>query len=456
MKRPVLWIVVLFLLVGCSHQVKEVPVSGWKAGIAKVKITPPQNMWMAGYASRDHASEDVLHDLWAKALALEDSLGNKAILITADILGFSKEVSDGIRKQLHQKLNLAESQIILNASHTHSGPVLPNALMDIYLLNDVENEKIQQYASFLEKQVVGLAEEAFRTAEPVRIFAGNGAARFQVNRRNNSEKNLVEQTELKGPNDYAVPVFKVISLSGDLKAVAFGYSCHSTVLSGYSWCGDYPGFAQIELEKKYPSAVAMFFQGAGADQNPLPRRTVPLAKQYGQTLSAAVERVLDEPMRLLPATLSTAYTEIDLPLTPAPSEAELEKALAESNVAYYKRWAERLLSEIRSGKPLLTSYPYPLQVWNVGGQPVMSLGGELVIEYAIGLKKMFGQNIFVMGYCNDLMAYIPSTTILNEGGYEGDSSQQVYGLPSKWSPEIEPLIYDGMVKLASQVNVTRK
>ena len=77
----------------------------------------------------------------------------------------------------------------------------------------------------------------------------------------------------------------------------------------------------------------------------------------------------------------------------------------------------------------------------------MSLGGEVVVEYAIGLKKMFGRDIFVMGYCNDVMGYIPSVTILNEGGYEGDSSQRVYGLPSKWSPEIESLIYGEIVKI---------
>ena len=69
----------------------------------------------------------------------------------------------------------------------------------------------------------------------------------------------------------------------------FGYACHPTVLDGYEWSGDYPGFAQIELEKSYPGTVAMFFQGTGADMNPLPRRTVPLAQQYGEELAAAVQ-----------------------------------------------------------------------------------------------------------------------------------------------------------------------
>lgn len=63
-----------------------------------------------------------------------------------------------------------------------------------------------------------------------------------------------------------------------------------------------------------------------------------------------------------------------------------------------------------------------------------ALGGEVVIEYAIELKRIFGQNTFVLGYSNDVMAYIPNSAILTEGGYEGASSQIVYGLPSTWLP----------------------
>ena len=84
----------------------------------------------------------------------------------------------------------------------------------------------------------------------------------------------------------------------------------------------------------------------------------------------------------------------------------------------------------------------------------MALGGELVIEYSIELKKIFGQDIFVLGYVNDDMAYIPSETILKEGGYEGESSMMVYGLPSKWAPGVENKILDEMKKLAARTGVT--
>lgn len=427
---------------------------GWKAGVAKVIITPQESVWQAGYASRTHASEGKLHDLWAKALALEDENGKKCLLITTDILGFPKAMSDRIRTQLNQKFGLAKAQIILNSSHTHSGPVLDDALHDIYPLDTNEEAKIARYSRQLEAQILTLAGQALKDLEPVDLFAQNGVTRFQVNRRNNKEASLREQTELKGPNDYAVPVIKAVTANGKLKAIAFGYACHPTVLDIYQLSGDYPGFAQIELENAYPGVTALFFQGAAGDQNPLPRRTISLARQYGRELAAAVDRVLEEPMRPLSAQLQTAYSEIQLPFSAPPTEADLLKIQKETT-PYLQRWATRMLVEMKQGKPFITSYSYPLQVWKLGDQPLFSFGGELVIEYAIECKKRFGPDIFVMGYSNDVMGYIPSATILKEGGYEGATSQMVYGLPSVWDASVPELIYAEIDKLAQQIGILK-
>jgi neutral ceramidase len=113
------------------------------------------------------------------------------------------------------------------------------------------------------------------------------------------------------------------------------------------------------------------------------------------------------------------------------------------------------LAEMKQGKPFLTSYSYPLQVWKLGDQPLFSFGGELVIEYAIECKRRFGPDIFVMGYSNDVMGYIPSATILKEGGYEGASSQMVYGLPSPWDASVPELIYAEVNRLAEQVGILK-
>jgi neutral ceramidase len=427
---------------------------GWKAGVARVVITPRQDMWMAGFAARDHESEGALHDLWAKALALEDENGQRAVLITTDLLGFPKGLSDRIRDRIRQKFHLERAQIILNSSHTHSAPVLNDALLDIYPLGPEQLKKIGQYTNKLEDQVVDLVGAALQSLQPAQVYAENGVTRFQVNRRNNDASTLSRRTDLNGPNDYAVPVIKVLNQSGTLMAVAFGYACHNTVLNIYKWSGDYAGFAQLEIEKMYPGTTAMFFQGAGADQNPLPRGTVAFAQQYGRTLAAAVDKVLQEEMAPLASTLSTAYTEVKLPLTKPPSEADFAR-IAKETSGYQRQWAARMQGKMERGEPLASSYPYPLQVWKLGDQSIMSLGGELVIEYAIELKRIFGEDIFVLGYSNDVMAYIPTTTILREGGYEGQSSQMVYGLPSPWSASIETVILHEMVRLAEHAGVPK-
>jgi hypothetical protein len=449
-----LWCVIVTLLFFADN----IHAAGWKAGVAKVKITPQESMWLAGYAARDHAAEGVLLDLWAKALVLEDAERNRSVLVTADLLEFPKQVSDRIRERLNEKSGWGKAQIILNASHTHSGPVLPySALTDMYLpFNAQEQAKIDRYGSMLEQQIVDLVVEALKSLEPVTLEAANGVARIQVNRRNNTESRLTPLTELKGPNDYSVPVLKVTDASGQIKAIVFGYACHPTVLDIYRWSGDFPGFAQAELEKWYPDAIALFFQGAGADMNPLPRRSVALAKQYGITLAAAVDRTLQEEMKTLAATLKTAYKEVMLPFDTLYSEAYLTEIIQNAREAeFYKRCAKHVLEQVKNGQAP-HAYPYPVQAWNIGGWPLFTLGGELTVGYAVQLKQKYGDNTFVMGFTNDVMGYIPTLTVLKEGGYEGATSQLEYGLPGLWASEIESVILEAIDGLAKQTGITHR
>jgi hypothetical protein len=445
--------VVLFFLAFAYQPVKALEVTPeeggtWKAGVARVVITPEESLWMAGYAARDHPSEGVLHDLWSKVLAIEDAKGKKAVLITNDLVKVPKYYSDRIRDRIGAKYGLTRSQIILNCSHTHSGPVLYDPVSNSYPLDELQLGKIKAYSDSFENKVVEMVGKAIASMEPVKILSGNGVTRFQVNRRNNVEAQSMMITDPNGPNDYAVPVLKVVNRRGELMAVAFGYACHATVLSIYQFSGDYPGFAQIELEKSFPGVTALFFQGAGADQNPLPRRTIPLAKQYGRTLAAAVERVLSENMKELAPVLSTAYSEIDLKYAgPVPTKEDLLKEMEPSSKTpdYLKRSAKELLKRLERGEILKPFYPYPCLVWKLGDQAVMALGGELLVEYALELKKTFGPDIFVMGYSNDIMAYIPSETVLKEGGYEGTRSP-VY--TTAWNMNIQSSILAEMARLA--------
>jgi hypothetical protein len=373
-------------------------------------------------------------------------------MISTDLVAIRQVISEPVRNRIQKLFGLTRSQILINASHTHTGPETQSA-PHIYSLEKKELDKIDRYAKKLEDQLVNLVAEAIKNLKPATLFSENGVSRFQVNRRNNNENKLDLQTELKGPNDFSVPVIKVVDAKGKIMAIAFGYACHNTVLGTYEWSGDYAGFAQIELEKKYPGTTALFFQGAGADQNPLPRRTVALAMQYGETLAASVNSVLKQEMKPLSPNLKLSYSEIDLKFEKAsPTAEELKFIISKSSdtPAYLKANAKVLLSKLEKGEKLMTSYPYPVQVWKLGEQPLITLGGELLVGYAIELKKIFGRNIFVFGYSNDVMAYIPTSTVWKEGGYEGTRSP-IFTTP--WASDIEDVIIKEVKKLAEETGL---
>jgi neutral ceramidase len=204
------------------------------------------------------------------------------------------------------------------------------------------------------------------------------------------------------------------------------------------------------LEQKYPGMQAMFYMGCGSDQNPLPRRTVELCQKYGGMLASAVGDVLDKPMEALPPRLRVAFTTIDLPFGEQPTREQLE-ALRKKK-SYEKNWAERLLRELDQGKPFIKSYPYPIQVWKLGTKQLwIVLGGEVVVDYALLFKAKYGPKTWVTGYANDVMSYIPSHRIWEEGRYEAGAFS-VYGLPAlRWCEDIQQRIMGSVDRLVGQV-----
>ncbi|HEX5446157.1 MAG TPA: neutral/alkaline non-lysosomal ceramidase N-terminal domain-containing protein [Pirellulales bacterium] len=428
---------------------------GWKAGAAKVKITPERPMWMSGYAARTRPAEGTMIDLWAKALVLEDPAGHRAALVTMDLVGIPRDLSLAVREAVGVKYGLPKPQIMLAVSHTHCGPVVGRNL-PMYFLDDAERQRVDAYAAALEQKLVAVVGEAIEHIAPCSLAWGNGQATFAVNRRNNKEADvpgLRERGLLAGPVDHDVPVLSVRDGQRRLMAVVFGYACHATVLDFYQWSGDYPGFAQAALEESHPGLTALFWAGCGGDQNPVPRREPALAQQYGQKLAQAVDRVLAGVMHPIEENLTASYREIELPFAALPTREELQQQAASGN-KYEAARARQLLSQVDAGNPLSPTYPYPVQVWRLGRElRLVALGGEVVVDYAVRLKADLGRGrIWVAAYTNDVMAYIPSRRVLAEGGYEGGGAMVYYGLPTIWAPDVEELI---VKQVHEQINDAR-
>ncbi len=438
----------------------------WRVGVARVNITPELPIWLSGYAARNKPAADKLDDLWAKALVLEDAGGERAVLVTMDIIGIDRELSLEICRRIEERFKLPRAAIALSTTHTHSGPVVGNNLAPMYSLDQRDADRIKNYTAQLVDKLVEVVGDALEAVEPARLSWGTGRATFAVNRRNNPEGEVPQRRKdnaLVGPFDHDVPVLAIHDPAppltppqheeglgdglGTLRAVVAGYACHGTVLDDYFVSGDWFGVAQNELERRHPGVIAMIWAGCGADQNPVPRRSVDWLNQHGREFADALDAAVGEPLAPISASLHTAYEEIDLPFGPLPSREELQKnSEGDSAEARYARY---LLAEWQRDGKLPATYPYPVQAWRLGDDLTwLFLGGEVVVDYALRLKSELGpKNTWVAAYTNDVMGYIASRRVLAAGGYEGGGSRIYYGLPAVWDPKIEEQIIEAAHRL---------
>lgn len=119
----------------------------WKAAVTKADITPEPGIWMAGYAARKGPAEKVLQPIFAKALMVEDAEGGRFVFLTMDLIGVSRTFRDAVERLAGEKFGLAPEAILINASHTHSGPMIR-----LYQPPDGGGEERAPYASIPEEE----------------------------------------------------------------------------------------------------------------------------------------------------------------------------------------------------------------------------------------------------------------------------------------------------------------
>jgi len=396
----------------------------WKAGTAAVAITPAKPLWMAGYAARKKPAEGKVQDLFAKALALEDEQANRLVFVTLDLIGVPQAVRHAVALRAEKDFALPPAHLVLNASHTHSGPGLRTAPLAEQEKDPVRAQDALDYTQSLQDQLVRIIGEALARMQPARLTWNRARCGFAMNRRRDytlppDDPNANKAPNPDGPVDHEVPALRVEAEDGTLRAALFGYACHNTCLGFYHWCGDYAGYAQEALQEHRPGFIALFLMGCGGDQNPYPRRSdvVPgvtdleLAMQHGRFLANAVEMALTVNPRPVRGPIRAAYEEIKL--------AYSSKARPE--------------------------HDYPVQVIALGRDlTFIALGSEVVVDYSLRFKREFAGSagFWVAGYSNDYTGYIPSLRVLREGGYEAAAG---------WAEDVEDRIVAKVRQLRAAV-----
>ncbi len=228
-----------------------------KIGVATVDITPEEKIWLAGYGNRNKPSEGVIHPLHAKAIAFEDESGSKAVIVTTDLIGLHRELTEEIASRVRDELGIPRARLMLTSSHTHTGPILYASNLQMFDLSEKEWKTIADYTGFLKRALFKVIQNSILDLSPCSLSFGKEEANIARNRRISVKGRVNIGNNPAGPTDPEVPVLAAFDTEGNLKAVLFGYACHGTTLTGrhYRICGDYMGFTQEYLDLAQPASM---------------------------------------------------------------------------------------------------------------------------------------------------------------------------------------------------------
>ena len=221
-----------------------------RAGVAAVNITA------------DKPADPVRDPLMAKALVLEDG-GNKAVIISLDLVVVPETLVANIRRGVQQELGIDPSCILVNASHNH--------------------DTLDAMAGDMIPRIVKAVKQAGQNLVPARVGVGVGREdRITINRRlrmkDGTHWTIRRATPLPkdadvagtGPLDPQIGLLRVDTLAGKPLALVYNFACHAYCgTPGGGISADFPGFASRVIEEAWPGAVALFVQGAAGDITPV-------------------------------------------------------------------------------------------------------------------------------------------------------------------------------------------
>lgn len=459
-----------------------------RAGVARSTITPPIGMTMSGYAAREGVAEDKDSELYATALVLDDERTRIAI-VAFDLLFIQEPLVTTLRQEVGQRIGVPRSNVLLNFSHTHSGPTSEGLQYD----DDERQHLLRRAYSFrLRGEIPALVDMAVHRLAPVRLGAGAGEARIGINRRERQEDGSVMLGENPlGPVDHEVRVLRIDDLKGKPIAVVFSHGCHAVTMGPKSlrWSSDYVGPAR-ELLEQNTGALSLFLQANAGDINPLVgigpnednsnekrRMGLILGAEALKVHSSVYTESVRGPRTLINSLAKIPYYPrlliqhepvheivvreemLELPLQELPS--------AETAGAIFAKWDSEVSSLAQnklSGAPLNVARHFrhhavvlrnaianrlkpviriPIQTLRVGAVAIVAVPGETFSTQGMDAKRQspFQQTLF-LGYSNGCVSYIPTRDAYPERGwsitdryYVPDMIFQAYLLPTALTPD---------------------
>ncbi|OGV68240.1 MAG: hypothetical protein A3K19_12240 [Lentisphaerae bacterium RIFOXYB12_FULL_65_16] len=430
-----------------------------EAGFAKVCITPPTGTTMYGFAGRDrdHGCEKVHDNLFVRALYLSHQ-GEEMLILGFDLLFFSRSDADRYKGAVGRKLDLAPKRILLNTSHTHCGPVLGTT----WSFADYDKGPDRLYADEVEKATVRAGCEARDNARDVTLWAGATRSSVPMSRRKGDEQgNIQFAPNPKGAVCDLLPFCLIKDTTGKPVCLLFSVSCHPSTIGGFEISADFPGPAMDMLDRELGATCSLFLQGCGGDAkasiigqgDKWRGGTWDEVAQAGHTLAKEVLRGIGTGLARIEPKIRCGLVDMEWPLKPAMDRAGFEALGADAKTDEVRRlWAKRQLERLERGQKLATSVSITLHGVALGkGLRLIGLEGEAVAELGLFMLDFYkGKGTtFPLGYTDGAQLYLPTSAMLDEGGYEAVSAHE-YGHPASLAKGVEAIILDGLKRLEAQ------
>jgi len=434
----------------------------FKAGIAVANITPPVGIDMTGFGGRPSGAVGIHDEIFAKALVLDDG-NQQLVIVTSDLLGLDFDLVKQIRELIKTKAGIPPENVMLNSSHTHSGPAT-------ITLRGLGNRD-EAYVDVLVKKIAGATKEARDKLTDAKLGYGRGKVQIGVNRRQKRDDgSMTLGINPDGPIAPYVDVVRIDDAENKPMAIFFSHAAHPVVLGGSNVLisADYPGYAMRVIELVESGSVAMFAQGCCGNINSNPvGRTFEDARRLGAILGAAVIGTAEQIKTQSDIQLRCRSRMIDLPLQDPLSESEAQlfveryqseladlKARGEGRPRTYMaegmlEWAQDMLKLAKEPKPYTQAFE--VHAMRLGNVTIVGLPGEVFVDLALEIdSRSPHQQTIVLGYTNGCIGYVPNEESYPEGGYEVSGAYRYYGT-LMLKPETDRQIRDATVELLKEI-----
>lgn len=411
-----------------------------RAGAGKVDITPSVGVELSGYGYYLRRNAENIHDsLYARSVVLDNS-SEKIALIGNDLIGLTEETVDRARSLIEFKTGIKKENIIVCASHTHSGPATAGLMRGL-------GEPSTEYLDVLPIKIANAAIIAAENLKEARIGFGKGKVN-NVSYNRGENPNWWIEVKRRGTIDPELNIAYIDDINGEPLALLLNFACHPIVIdrqgrNGRAISADYPGYAQRMLEETNKEVVAIFLQGACGDINPkFTWCGFSEAAKIGESLIKEVMRVRKEIETTAEAEIRIRRQSVALPYN-LPDLQEMGKLMAEKieQSNYYSvgedskearlskfcaGWANLMFTKLesKSEREMKTE----LQALRINDTVLVTIPGELFVEFGLKVKKEVPyKNVLVVGLANDYVGYIPTEKDYEQGGYAAKVVPQITG-----------------------------